>query len=281
MNRRQLLAGGIACFLHLALGAAVDPRRQDLALEEQISLAQKLCLQAGETYQNWLNGRISSKPAQAMIGSCLQQLAVFQNKAASLAAPSSQTSIRHWARTQKQELRYFWNHIQMNSATAQTQSQLQQRWQNAVEIQSDLLKTRRSQLVVVKKLPGPRELNAYYQWRGSMLTVMESELALAQEVAQAFQQQNKAATLVRRAISLHEQAAAIKPPSSCFAAHQLYLERFASLTRLCGSAQQAITGPDADTVANLQEDEEAYRKKALASDDANLAALRVLLSKIR
>lgn len=281
MNRRQLLAGMVACLVSRPLWAAPDPRLQDLELEKQISQAQKLCVQAGETYQGWLNGRVSSPLAKTEVSSRLQKLAAFQAKAAVLAVPSSQTSVRHWARVQKQELQYFLNDIAKNAPAAQTQAQLQQRWQNAVAIQSDLLEARRQQLTVVKKLPSNALLTSYYRWRDSMLTVMESELALAKEVAQAFQQQNKTATLARKALALHNQAAAIQPPPACLAAHQLYLERFASLSRLCGSAQQAITGPDADTVANLQEDEEAYRKKALDSDDASLAALKTLLSKSR
>ena len=71
----------------------------------------------------------------------------------------------------------------------------------------------------------------------------------------------------------------MKPPAACRQAHQLYLERFGALNTLCASAQQAIAAPDQDSVANLQEDEELYRKQALASDDASLAALRSLLSK--
>ncbi len=282
MNRRQLLAGVVVGWLVSApLGAAPDLRLQDLQLEEQISKAQKLCVEAGETYQNWLNGRVSSNVARTEVALRLQKLEAFQKKAAALAAASSQTSVRHWARMQKQELQYFGQAIHQNLPAAQTQAQLQRRWQNAVEIQSDLLESRRRQLLVVKKLPGSPRLGAYYRWRESMLAVMQSELALAQEVAQAFQQQDKTATLARKALSLHSQAALIKPPLDCVVAHQVYLERFASLSRLCGSAQQAITAPDADTVANLQEDEEAYRKKALASDDASLAALRSLLSKTR
>ena len=114
-----------------------------------------------------------------------------------------------------------------------------------------------------------------------MLTVMQSELDLAEDVAQAFLQHNQAAALTQKGIRLHAQAAAIQPPPACLKAHQLYLERFARLVQLCGSAQSAIAAPDADTVANLQEDEEIYRKKALASDDASLAVLRSLLSKTR
>ncbi|MBX3169943.1 MAG: hypothetical protein KF760_21240 [Candidatus Eremiobacteraeota bacterium] len=281
MNRRQLLAGVLGTLVSAPLWSAPDPRLLDLQLEEQISKAQKLCVEAGETYQNWLNGRVSSHVARAEVGSRLQKLEAFQKKAAVLAVPASQTSVRHWARMQKQELQYFWSDMQKGSSAAQTQAQLQQRWQNAVGIQADLLETRRRQLKVVEKLRDNQQLGSYYHWRNSILIVMQSELALAQEVAEAFQQQNKSAMLTRRAISLYDQASLIQPPPSCLAAHQLYLERFTSLSKLCRSAQLAITAPDADTVANLQDDEEAYRKKALASDDASLAALRSLLSKTR
>lgn len=281
MNRRQLLAGVLGCVVSTPLWAAPDPRLQDLRLEEQISQAQKLCVEAGETYQNWLNGRVSSAVGTTEVNTRLRKLEAFQKNAALLAASSSQTSLRHWARMQKQELQYFLTDMKKQSPSAQTQAQLQQRWQNAVEIQTDLLESRRRQLKAVSGLPSTPQLTAYYGWRKIMLGVLQSELTLAQEVAAAFQQQNKTATLARKALALHDQAVAVKAPPVCQAAHQLYLERFARLSRLCRSAQQAITGPDADTVANLLDDEETYRKKALASDDASLAALRSLLSKPR
>lgn len=182
---------------------------------------------------------------------------------------------------QQQELGYFFSHIKTRSSQPRTQAQLQQSWQNAVDIQADLLNLRDSQLGVVFKTAPPRDLQAYYQWKKSMQQVLRAELQLAQDVAQAFQQRNQAAALTQKALRLHAQAEAILPPASCARAHQLYLERFGTLSRLCRSAQMAIAAPDADSVANLQEDEEVYRKKALDSDNASRDALSSLLLKRR
>lgn len=281
MNLRHLLAGALGGLMSLSLSAAPDPRKQDLELEEKISRAQNECVKAGETYQDWMNGRIPSSQAGPFVQSCLANVTVYQKAATQLAAPSSQSSVRHWALMQQQELGYFFSHIRTKSGQPRTQAQLQQSWQNAVAIQADLLTLRDSQLGVVAKTTAPSQVKAYYRWKQSMLQVLRAELRLAQDVAQAFQQHNQAAALTQKGIKLHAQAAAIQPPPSCAKAHQLYLERFAKLVQLCGSAQSAIAAPDADTVANLQEDEEIYRKKALASDDASLAVLRSLLSKIR
>lgn len=278
MRPRQLLAG---ILLSSSLSAIPDPRVQDLRLEEQISQAQKLSVEAGQTYQEWSNGRLKADPAETLVKSRLQGMAAFQGQAAILAAPSSQTSVRHWARMQKQELQYYLTDIRQKPPQPRTQALLQQRWQNAVEIQSDLLETRRRQLKVVEKQPGNPQAAAYYRWRKAMLPVLQSELDLARDVAEAFEQKNQTARLTGKALALRDQAAAIQPPASCKQAHQLYVERFVTLGRLCASAQQAISAPDQDSVSNLQEDEEIYRKKALASDDASLAALKTLLSKPR
>ncbi|MBN9417239.1 hypothetical protein ABS71_15455 [bacterium SCN 62-11] len=281
MKPRQLLAGILGGLLGSALAAGPDPRVQDLRLEEQISQAQKLSVEAGQAYQEWLNGRIKPKAAETLVESRLQGMAAFQGQAATLAAPVSQTSVRHWARMQKQELQYYLTDIRQKPPQPRTQALLQQRWQNAVEIQSDLLETRRRQLQVVEKQSGNPRAVAYYRWRAQMLPVLQAELNLARDVAQAFQQQNQTARLTGKALALHDLAAAIQPPAFCKQAHQLYVERFVTLGRLCASAQQAISAPDQDSVSNLQDDEEVYRKKALASDDASLAVLSSLLSKPR
>lgn len=281
MKPRQLLAGILGLLLAGSLQAAPDPRVQDLQLEEQISLAQKLCLEAGRAYQDWLNGRARPAAAETLVQSRLQGLGAFQARAAQLAGPSSQTSVRHWARMQKQELQYYLKDIRQKPPQPRTQELLQQRWQNAVEIQRDLLETRRRQLDGIRKLPGQPTLVQYYRWREQMLPLLQAELGLAEQVAQAFSQQNKAARLAGPAVQLQREAMAVKPPAACQKAHQLYLERFEALRNLCGSAQQAITAADADSVANLQDDEESYRQKALASDDASLSVLRALLSKTR
>lgn len=278
MKPRHLLAG---ILLSSALAAAPDPRIQDLRLEEQISQAQKLSVEAGQAYQQWLNGRVKPQAADTLVQSRLQGMAAFQGRAAALASPASQTSVRHWARMQKQELQYYLTDIRQKPPQPRTQELLQQRWQNAVEIQGDLLETRRRQLAAVEKQPGNPQAAAYYRWRKAMLPVLQSELDLARDVAQAFQQKNQAARLAGKALALRDQAAAIQAPPFCQQAQQLYIERFVTLGRLCASAQQAISAPDQDSVANLQEDEEIYRTKALASDDASLAALKALLSKPR
>ena len=273
-------AGLLSLVFSLSLSATPDPRLQDLKLEEKLLEAQQECVNAGQTYQDWLNGRISSAKAAPLLQGYLSKATTYQKAATQLAASSSQRSVRHWALMQQQELGYFFSHIRSKSSQPRTQAQLQRSWQNAVDIQADLLTLRDSQLGVVSKAAPSRELQAYYQWKKSMQQVLRAELQLAQDVALAFQQHSQA-PLTQKALQLHAQAEAIQPPAICKKAHQLYLERFGTLSRLCRSAQMAIAAPDADTVANLQEDEEAYRKKALESDNASRDALSSLLLKPR
>ena len=280
MNRRQLLAGIMGCLVSLPLWAAPDPRLQDLKLEEQISHAQSLCVQAGKAYQDWMYGRVTPMQARATVQSGLTGLEAFQRSAALLAVPGAQTSIRHWSRMQKQELKFFLDDMSTSPGQRRSMAELQKRWQNAVEIQADLLETRRRQLTVLETSKGPAGLQDYYRWKRSLLMVLQAELDLARSVAEAFESK-KTGRFTGQAVSLTLKAEQIPAPTSCRRAQTLYLERFSALSRVCRDAESAITAPDQDSAANLQDTEATYRQKVLASDDASLAALRSLLSKTR
>lgn len=279
MTRRQLLAGLVLCLAGWGR-AAPDPRLNDLRLEEQISAAQGLCVAAGKAYQEWFNGRMHTPQAKKVVADNLAGLAAFQNKAAQLAVPAAQASVRHWARLQKQELNFYLSDFAPNSQRP-TQAQLQQRWENAVQIQDDLLKTRQQQLEVVKKAGGSKELMAYYRWKDALLTVQGSEVALAKQVALAFQQHGSLTGITGKALQVANQAGSLKAPAACQQAHSAYLQRFNVLSRLCDAADQVIQNTNQSTVEELRENEEIYRQKTLASDDASLAVLRTLLSKTR
>lgn len=278
MTRRQLLAGLVFCLGGLGW-AAPDPRRNDLHLEEQISAAQGLCVAAGKAYREWFNGRMHTPQAQKVVTDNLAGLSAFQNKAAQLAVPAARASLRHWARLQKQELNFYLSDFKQGSQRP-TQAQLQQRWQNAVAIQGDLLETRRQQLVVVQA-GSSGVLAAYYAWKKAVLTVQAAELDLARQVSTAFQQRSSLAGVSKRALTVAAQVESLKAPLACQRAQALYVQRFDALTTLCRAAEDAIDQPDQDSVAILQDNEEIYRQKTLASDDASLAVLRTLLSKTR
>ena len=76
-------------------------------------------------------------------------------------------------------------------------------------------------------------------------------------------------------------AEAIKAPPGCGKAQALYVQRFDALTALCGAAEEAVQSHDQSSLEFLRENEEIYRQKTLASDDASLAALRSLLLRTR
>ncbi|MBS2037215.1 hypothetical protein JST97_19665 [bacterium] len=280
MRRRQFLAGLVFCLLGVSARAVPNPGLNDLRLEEQISLAQGLCVKAGRDYRDWFEGRKHSEPARQSIAGNLAGLAQFQNQAAQLAVPGAQASVRRWARTQKQELRFFLDDVVQNKQRP-TQAELQQRWENAVAIQADLLETRQQQLAVVARATRSPELLDYYRWKSSILAVQKAELELAREVSGAFQQHRSLSGITGRALQVARKAEVLRAPAICERAQALYLERFTVLSRLCLAADQAIQSTNQDTVEELQDKEEIYRQKTLASDDASLAALRRLLSKNR
>ncbi len=283
MTRRQWLAGLVFCLAGAALAGAApggpDPRLNDLRLEEQISQAQARCVKAGEAYQKWFNGRMHSKPAEAEVVKDLADLQAFQNEAAKLAVPRAQAAVRHWARVQKQELNFFLTDIRHNNIRP-SQADLQQRWQNAVSIQEDLLKARREQLQVAR-VGSSGLIGGYYQWKETILNVQDAELALARQVALAFSQHSSLQGVAVKALRVTTLASGLKASSACQKAQALYIQRFEALTSLCRAAEDAIEQPDQDSVAILQENEEIYRQKTLASDDASLAALRTLILKTR
>ena len=273
MTRRQLLAGVAWCLAAGAVQAGSDPRRQDLLLEEQISQAQKLSLEAGVTYQKWLSGGLHTKPAESQVKECLSGLEAFQNRAVQLAFPASRGAIAQWARLQKQELNFYLREFVKRT----NQAELQKRWQQAVDIQAQLLEARRRQLPSLQKSPLLSQLAAYYQWKSSILALLQAELELAREVADAFDKRNPDSGMARKSVSLYQKAVAIRPPAACVRAHTLYMGRFESLGALCGVVLEAIGNMNQDAVSNLQENEAIYREKAAASDDASLAALKGLL----
>ncbi|MFN8608445.1 MAG: hypothetical protein U0931_12990 [Vulcanimicrobiota bacterium] len=280
MSRRQALAVLSLALLWKSGLAVPDPRMDDLRLEEQISLAQGLCVKAGNTYQDWFNGRINSPPAARAVAENLAGLQTFQDQAVRLAVPGARAAVRHWARMQKQELKFFLADIKPNKQRP-TQAELQQRWQNAVDIQTDLVTARGQQLEVVSKGAGRPELLAYYRWKRELLDIQKSELGLARQVAQGFQLRRPLNGITSQALSLARRAEAVKAPAVCQKAQSLYVERFNVLSRLCDAADEAIQSTNQETVEELQDNEAVYRQKTLASDDASLVALRALLSKSR
>lgn len=271
MTRRQLLAG-VGCCLAAAVQAGPDPHRQNLLLEEQISRVQKLSLQAGVTYQKWLNGALHTKPAEIQVKECLHGLEAFQVRAIQLAYPASRGATVQWARLQKQELNFFLREFVKRT----NQAELQKRWQQAVEIQAQLLAARSRQLEVLQKPPVPLRLAAYYQWKSSILPLLQAEIELAREVAEAFEERNVNSGLARKALNLYARAEAMRPPPACARAHRLYVERFESLGALCRAVQEAIGDLNQDAVSELEENEAIYRKKAAASDEASLVVLQGL-----
>jgi len=272
VTRRQLLAGVGWCLAAVAVQAGSDPRRQDLLLEEQISRAQKLSLKAGQTYQKWLNGALHTKPAESQVKECLSELGAVQQRAIQLASTTSRGAIAQWGRLQKQELNFFLREFVKRT----NQAELQKRWQQAVDIQAQLLEARRRQLPALLKPPVPSGLLAYYQWKSAILTLLQAELELAREVAEAFDKRDPDSGMARKSVSLYQKAMAMRPPAACVRAQKLYVARFESLGALCGTVLEAIAKMDQDTVSNLQVNEAIYREKAAASDDASLAALKGL-----
>ena len=274
MKRRQFLLA--TCGWGLALGQAwpgQDLRRADFFLESEIYRAQRLAYKSTEVYQKWRNGG-DTRQAQQAFEQTLTELTRVQARIEKLASSGRLAALRHWARQLRQEVTFLSDDVQDTSGHRRSQQELQQRWRASVQMQRELLQVRRSKIPELLGAAGSPSESSFYQWRASLLKVLEGELQLCEELARAFEANRAAPELEEKALDLFGQTCLIRPPQACRKAHQCYLERFTALKRLCESAQ-SLTDPD--VLDNLRYTEGEYRKLALACEAASLQALAQVL----
>ena len=266
MKRRHFLA---ACWVALAapvLAARPDVRTADFEMEKLIAKAQLLAYESAEHYQLWRNGAVDSPKTLQALEPRLQSLTQIEQKVALL---SQVAALRKWSRQQKQEVKLLIEDVKSPTGLRRTLTELQQRWRGAVEMQQSLLEGRRVQLPLLISSGGTVEQRAFYQWKASLLDVLQSELTLCQELAMAFEAGRAAPELEEKALALFGRVRLIRPPQICQAAHQCYEQRFTALKRLSESAQ-SMTDPD--MLSNLKYAEGEYRRLALICEQASLAA---------
>lgn len=266
MKRRHFLA---ACCVALAaplLAARPDVRSADFEVEKLIAKAQLLAYESAEHYQLWRNGAVDSPKTLQALEPRLQSLTQIEQK---LAILSQVAALRKWSRQQKQEVKLLIEDVKSPTGLRRTLTELQQRWRGSVQMQQSLLEGRRVQLPLLIGSGGTAEQRAFYQWKASLLDVLQDELTLCQELAMAFEAGRAAPELEEKALALFGRIQRIRPPQICQAAHQCYEQRFTALKRLSESAQ-SMTDPD--MLSNLKYAEGEYRRLALICEQASLAA---------
>jgi len=245
-----------------------SPWLEDFAQEREILQVQQLGQDISEAYQAWRNGREDSAPTRAKLETGLKEIRSIRKR---LKPPA----LQKWVDQQGQQAELLLGDL-TDISHRQSLAELQQRWKVAVLLQRDLLAYRRSKLPALMSSKAPPAFSSYYQWQASLLTLLESELKLAEGLAKAFESQKSSPEFQDEAVRLYGRALKVKAPGSCKLAQQAYLNRFTALVRLCQAAQ-SLTDPD--LIETLKSAEADYRKLALASDQARVRALGELLKR--
>lgn len=249
-----------------ALATRPDVRKADFDLEKLIAKAQLLAYESAEHYQLWRNGAVDSPNTLQALEPRLQGLTQIEHKIAIL---SQVSAWKKWSRLQKQEVKLLVEDVKSPTGLRRTLTELQQRWRGSVQMQQSLLEGRRVQLPLLIGSGGTSEQRAFYQWKASLLDVLQAELLLCQELALALEVGRAAPELEEKALALFGRIRLIRPPQICQAAHQCYEQRFTALKRLSESAQ-SMTDPD--MLSNLKYAEGEYRRLTLSCEQASLAA---------
>jgi hypothetical protein len=265
------LAGG-ALLASLGL-AATDLRRQDYLLESEIVRSQQLALDAAEVYQRWRQGGDSATTRKSLEES-LRRLTEMQRLIEKRTDAAQLGRMRNWARHQRREVKFLLDDVNSPPSQRRTLSDLQQRWRGSVQMQSELIQARQARIPKLMGSACPAGALAYYQWKASLLKVLQAELLLCEELATALEASQAAPHLEEKALGLYGRVCRIRPPKSCLVAHQRYQERFTALKRLCESAHSLS---DPDLIENLKYSEGEYRKAALACERASVQALGQVL----
>lgn len=281
MRRREflelLLLGSLA---RAGLADSATRFDFDLALEGQ-GLQADLALSEGrKSYQLWLNGQLDSATARTRLASARLNLVQGHRSVARLATADLLPLFRKWAAEQTAELDFLAGQVRSGQASKQSSQELQARWLASLRTQSLWLKSRRLRLPTLVKASRTLKLKQYFQWRASLLGLMEEELALAEALARGFLDQSSLlSNLVSRALRLYQRGQGVRPPAMLHRAHQVFLERLAALARLSESAEAYLSDPSSDAASNLREDETHYSDLVMRGNQESLSVLSSLLSK--
>lgn len=280
MRRRRFL--GLVFFVSLSAAGwcRADTKFDfDVALEWQ-GLKSDLALAEGrKCYQLWLNGQLDSLTAKSRLAKSKLELLQGHRTVLKLAAPELVPLLRAWGVEQAVEFEFLEAQVRSAQASRQSSQELQSRWLASLRTQRLWLQARRVRLPLLVKNSRSLKLKQYFQWRASLLELMEEELALAEALARGFlDKSGLLSNLVVRALRLHQRGQGVRPPAILHKAHQVFLERLAALARLSESAEAYLSDPSSDAASNLREDETRYSELVLRGNQQSLTTLSSLLS---
>jgi hypothetical protein len=246
----------------------------DYKVESLYLANQELTFRASQLYREWAAGRNSGQMPVAE--SLLLLRKSLQSQGAQLAraaGPESSAVCRRVSDVQIKGVDFLLNWVRQGPPR-QADEALQKHWKVELEVEQAWLTERHRQLTRLIAASSSHPLLPYYQWRSSLHQLNLQEWKLASRLAQSFADKREDTRLVADALRLANASQSVAPPSFCRDVQLHFQQRYAALARLCQSTQAHLAVPDADSLANLQEDELNYRQLRLTCQKGTLAILK-------